>query len=659
MKNCCVILLFLIFSQIIQAQKPKLYQIQIKSDGTISPRYLVINHLDTVEWLLSNKTQAIIPINITDTNKLNCTDFKPLLPTNPNDFTGPPTSVMPGIIALSPDGPGFEIINKDQASPPCTIQNSSVSVGNQYLCESGPAFATMDWTWKNPDITGVFIRLRWDEVHLGPGKFDWSFLDREIAKAVANGKLYSLGFKAGLTGTPSWIFDPAIAGSTVVKKLHFRDNEDDNTCGTPGDMGSPADLNYRKHYFDLWRAVAAHIKAKNAWYHALGYVKPSGMNLFTHENRLPNNCKTICDICNTQVWAEQGGYTPNALYQYYKEQFDLLDTLFPDKYMQYALIQAGFPLINNKGEYKAPLSEALPGGTEQTETIMALGRNQHGLKFIVSHNGLTPRPQDRNIPQGPCPNEGVHPATKPFAQAASSCPNPYALREGEAGQITGWQTQNAKSVNDSKSIESALRNAWDNSDGIYVELYEERIWQAETAGPVLDPAATGLTLKQWDDCFYQRVKSFWKNKVADPFPASFKKVFYRTTSNKTEAQAFYYINPSSCINNSKSYGTIVIRSESSVPILDQTKEEEQVHFTCAPNPFTREVRFEYNLSSSSRVQLIIYNLLNQVVYTTTGRTESPGHHQLNWDTKNQYAAGSYIARLTINDTEVNRKIIKL
>ncbi len=650
------ILLIQIFCVI--AQKPKLHQIRVKPDGSISPKYLVINSRDTIEWLLSNKTQSIIPIQLVDSNNLKCTDFKPVQSTNLNDFTGPTSSVMPGIIALSPDGPGFEIAVKNQPNAPCTDIRSKASAGNQYLCETGSDYATMDWTWKNPNITGVFIRLRWDEVHLGPGQFNWTFLDREIAKAVANGKMYSLGFKAGLSGTPLWIFNPAIAGNTTVKKLHFRENEDEESCGTPGDMGSPADPNYRKHFFDLWKAVAAHIKEKNAWYRSLGYVKPSGMNLFTHENRLPNNCKPNCDICNLDVWATQGNYTPNALYEYYKLHFELMDSLFHDKYMQYALIQAGFPLINNKGEYKSPLTEPLPGGTEQTEKVMALGRSKHGLKFIVSHNGLSPRPQDRSPAQDPCPNEGKHPSIKPFALSASSCPNPFALREGEAGQIVGWQTQNAKSVNDPLTMESCLRNAWDNSDGIYVEFYEERIWEAENLGSVLDPKGTGLTLKQWDDRFYQRVKSFWGKQVADPFPLSHKHIFQRTTMIKNETQTFYYINPTACINGSKSYGTIVIQSEASTPHHDANTLEQSMPFSIYPNPFNHSIHIEYALKANSSVQLKLLNLLNQEIATITNRAETSGYHELKWDIKPDLPPGSYIVQFSVNGVSSYKKILK-
>lgn len=35
-------------------------------------------------------------------------------------------------------------------------------------------------------------------MHLGPGRFNWVEMDQEIAKAVRNGKVFSLGFKAGV-----------------------------------------------------------------------------------------------------------------------------------------------------------------------------------------------------------------------------------------------------------------------------------------------------------------------------------------------------------------------------------------------------------------------------------------------------------------------------
>ena len=80
------------------------------------------------------------------------------------------------------------------------------------------------------------------------------------------------------------------------------------------DFFSPMDLNFRTLYFALLEAVASRIRERNDWYRALAYINHSGANLFSHENRLPKRCDSECTVCNPQVWAEQGDYTPTGLY---------------------------------------------------------------------------------------------------------------------------------------------------------------------------------------------------------------------------------------------------------------------------------------------------------------------------------------------------------
>jgi len=152
---------------------------------------------------------------------------------------------------------GFVIETRGAPNPSCDYLSSPIKVGNQYLCDTGLPYATMDWTWQNPNLTGVFIRLRWDEVNPRPGVYDWTAMDREIEKAVRQGKLYSLSFKAGSKGTPQWIFDPAIAGANVVKRLTFQDDDDENGCGVVMTLGSPADPNFRKLYNVLFIGPAS------------------------------------------------------------------------------------------------------------------------------------------------------------------------------------------------------------------------------------------------------------------------------------------------------------------------------------------------------------------------------------------------------------------
>jgi hypothetical protein len=534
----------------------------VNADGSFSPAVLSIRDGDTVEWVFNSRTDTIIPVSSIEPLSGLCSAYKPYDPSDPNEFTGPLPRAASGIFTLGPDGEGFVITTRGAPNAPCEYLRSPARVGDQYLCDTGEPYATMDWTWQNPNLTGVFIRLRWDEVNSAPGVFDWTAMDREIEKAVRNGKLYNLAFKAGLGGTPRWIFDPAIAGATVVKRLTFQDSADGEDCGPmPWDLGSPADPNYRLHFFDLLRAAARHIRERNAWYRALAYIKLSGANLFTHEARLPKRCQPECRICNPQVWAEQGGYTPTALYDFYSQQAALLAAEFPDKDMSYQLIQDGFPLVNDNGEYKEPLTLPLPRGAEQTETILMRAAREQGLRFLVQHNGLQPRPQDRIPPRPSCPNEGKHPAVPPFGEVGSGCPNRWVLQAGARGQVTGFQTENAsKNVGDPIELDSTFQNAWDNSDAIFVEIYEQRFWEAETAGPVLNPNASGRTIADWANKFHERRRADWVPRgLADPFPLAHRHTFKRTINSTTDTQILYYINGSKCgTGGSANYGVIQI-----------------------------------------------------------------------------------------------------
>ena len=413
-------------------------------------------------------------------------------------------------------------------------------------------YATGDETWQSPSITGVFIRPRWDDVHLGPGQFNWAQIDQEIDKAVRNGKVFSLGFKAGVKGTPPWIFDPAKTDA-VVTRLDFGFRSD----GKPAYYGSPTDANFRKHYFDLLKATAAHLRERNAWYRALAYIKPSGANLFTHENRLPNDTTE-----QLKIWATEGKYTPSALYEFYQQQEELLAAEFPDKDMDFALIQDGFPMINDFGEYlgqASPPQHPLPNGAEQTETILNQGRINHGTRFVVAHNGLQRKPAD-------CPGSGVHPIIMDpkFHYVGSGCPNRWVLEQSALGQLTGFQTTN--DLQTEADVDSALQNAWDNSDGIYVELYERNASQARTG--VLP---SGNTLAQWAEHFHERRRTSFPA-IPDPFPMSYRHTFMRSRTSG-EPQELYFVNGSKCaVGAAGNYGVITLLPDLSFTSVVRTPE---------------------------------------------------------------------------------------
>jgi len=661
-------LLFLLLSVAVFAQQPKTHTVIVKPDGSFEPKWTYIHDGDTVKWQFSARTDAIIPVHPLDSLAVSCSAYKPYEATNPNEFTGPLPRAASGIYTLGPDGEGFVIETRGMPNPTCDYLRSPAQVGNQYLCPTGANYATMDWTWQNPNLTGVFIRLRWDEVNPALGVYDWTAMDREIEQAVRNGKLYSLSFKAGAKGTPQWIFDPAIAGANVVKRLSFQDDDDESGCGVKMDLGSPADPNYRRLYFDLWKAAAQRIRSRNAWFRALAYVKPSGANLFSHENRLPNGCETGC-ICNPQVWAEQGGYTPKALYEFYSLQTAMLAAEFPGKEMSYQLIQAGFPLVNDNGEHKEPLTTPLPRGSGQTEKILAQGRHDHGLRFIVQHNGLGPKPQDQVNPKPPCPNEGKHPAVRPFGGVGSGCPNRWVLEEGEAGQITGFQTNNANGVANAIELESTLQNAWDNSDAIFVEIYEQRFWEAEVGGPVLNPRASGRTIADWANLFHQRRQQDWSSKLGEAFPLTHRHVFKRTISSRTANQLFYYVNPAKCgAGNTAKFGAIVILPNTVTSVSESA--ETPASFALQqnyPNPFSANLTagtvISFQLPAASEVSVAIYSMNGQLVKQLANGRFAGGAHQVTWDGNDdagrRVANGNYFYQLVAGELQMTKRLLLL
>lgn len=55
--------------------------------------------------------------------------------------------------------------------------------------------------YNNPNINGIVVRFRWNELEPSPGNFNWSFVDGEIAKAITFNKKISLQ----PLGKPNWL----------------------------------------------------------------------------------------------------------------------------------------------------------------------------------------------------------------------------------------------------------------------------------------------------------------------------------------------------------------------------------------------------------------------------------------------------------------------
>jgi hypothetical protein len=274
--------------------QPQTYVVKVNPDGTFTPRVTYIKSGDTVRWEQLTRTDSIIPVDGSQPYPAFCPLRKAYSSTDINEFTGPMPFAPAGVFALSPVGPGYT-----EGTPSCQGNATPIAAaGGKTLCPGGDYGVTLDSTWRSPNNTGVFLRLLWKDVNPAAGVYNFDLVRHELDQAVKNGKMYSLGVKAGQDGTPDWIFStkpndtPRSGGGGGIPRLHLQDPGDDDptSCGSKMDLGNPTRPNYQQYYFAMLAELAKVVTSRADWYRALAYIKISGVNLISHENRLPNSC---------------------------------------------------------------------------------------------------------------------------------------------------------------------------------------------------------------------------------------------------------------------------------------------------------------------------------------------------------------------------------
>lgn len=528
---------------------PVNHYVSVNSDGSFTPSELDVCEGDSVTWTLGEPGRDSV-VEVPSDSIDRCAvplSFEAGL----DRISGPMPEAASGIFALGPQEEGLE-----QHAGSCPRGTTEMARdGTDVLCRSSERFSAMRETLTDDGIDGIYIRIPWSSIHVAPGtadaSFDFTALDREIDRAVRQGKLYSLVFKAGKDGIPDWIFTTHPDGSTRpyepwrVPRIAMQADYRGDTCGSFFDIAYPGDVNYERHYLDLLFKVSEHLKARLDRYRALAYVKLSGANNFSSEGGLPKTCLPQCPVCARQVWSRHR-YDPGEIVRFHQVVADAIAGYFPGKSMNYQLLQAGYPRVGAGGAYKDAEGNwrigqevDAPGNTEQTESILEHGRLEHGRRFTVSHNGLgvlphpltlsdladasQPRPSARTAATPTLPADYCDdPDPDTIKMLAQGCPNAWVMHEASLGQVTGFQTNNARSSNPNAistpaQLENALQNQLDNSLGIYTEIYEEVAWKVRRQGGVLDPEASVRTLADWAGEWHQRRRTLYAD-LPDPKP---------------------------------------------------------------------------------------------------------------------------------------------
>ncbi len=117
-----------------------------------------------------------------------------------------------------------------------------------------------------------------------------------------------------------------------------------------------------------------------------------------------------------------------------------------------------------------------------------------------------------------------------FNYVGSGCPNRWVLAESTAGQVTGYQ--DVAGVTNVFDLESTFQNEWDNSDGVFLEVYEGIGLLGDT-----QRLPSGMTIGQWADRFHERRRALFPT-LQDPFPLSHRHTFVLPTGVTGTAQSF-------------------------------------------------------------------------------------------------------------------------
>ncbi len=568
---------------------PKTYNVTVNTDGSFSPSKLTINDGDTINWTLPSALDSVLASD-SNVGVNSCLVPRPVSANPDLNLMSPTPEINSGIYSLGPNDASFTVEVLDAHGLCANHQPPHKQDGNLGLCRDENILQqTMESTWADPAVSGVYVRLQWDQLQTKAGdadaNFDFSVLDAELDQAVKHGKKIAFSIQAGNDGTPDWLFTDGGVKGYEFQDLGSDDFKAQDSCGQLMTLGNPTDEAYQDAYFTVIRKIAEHVKTRSDWYNAIAYYKISGANLFTHENRLPSRCTPGC-ICNTQVWS-QAGYTPDGLYNFYTDQMAVVQEEFPGLPMNYALIQEGFPLVANDGSYLKSngLSSGteLPGSNDQTQEILDLGAANYGNLFVVQHSGLGP---DTYVTPGTDCTALPHPA---------DCPNRLVLLAGEAGQPTAFQTNNGKVILGADELQSTLQNLRDNSDATYLEIYEDNLWEVQRENGVLVPNAQDKTntLQEWTDLMIDR-----RDDLDYGFGPSFNPV-YKFTLNRVGAltKDIYVYNPYRCDDGgvAQKYMTITVNGSN---VVEDVPAPEPAPIP-APEPAPREKTRKANLTTQN------------------------------------------------------------
>lgn len=168
-------------------------------------------------------------------------------------------------------------------------------------------------SFNDPNISGVVVRFRWNDLEPSPGNFNWAFIDGEIAKAVTYNKKISLQ----PLGIPNWL------GSIGAQQYYtIQDNPSSPNFGQITTGVIPWD----SVYVSRFKIFLQNLAIKYAGNPVVTYVNVIGVNF---SRNLPDTVLTDTVTITKQAFWSVYNYNADSLGALINEMTDYYMSVFP------------------------------------------------------------------------------------------------------------------------------------------------------------------------------------------------------------------------------------------------------------------------------------------------------------------------------------------
>ncbi|MBU1012643.1 MAG: T9SS type A sorting domain-containing protein [Bacteroidetes bacterium] len=190
-------------------------------------------------------------------------------------------------------------------------QNSFIGHGGVYFLGNANVPVSTEH-YSNPNINGVVVRFRWNELEPTPGNFDWTYIDGEIAKATNYNKKVSLQ----PLSVPNWL------SSLGVQQYYYLDKNPYHL--TYGQILSGI-IPWDSIYVNRYKILLENLATKYATNSTVTYVNAIGVSF---SRNLPDSVITDTVLLSKHAFwtaydydADMLGSLSNQITDYYMELF--------------------------------------------------------------------------------------------------------------------------------------------------------------------------------------------------------------------------------------------------------------------------------------------------------------------------------------------------